>query len=218
VAVEIGGGDHLEIARAAIAAFAKAGLEEPVLVASGNLDEFRISELRRTRTPLSAFIVAGLAIDDGTFRASYDMAAIEVDGQWTPRMTQGRSFTQSTDPGRKVVVRYSDANGHPLADVASATNERISSARDVRFIDRASGFPVRVQGAASSAPLLSNVMRAGKRVSAAEPSRAIRDRAVKAVRSLHERHRRLRSPATYPIGTTATVDALKRELLMRTKA
>lgn len=218
VAVEIGGGDHLEIARAAVAAFAKAGLEEPVLVASGGLDELRIADLRRQRAPLSAYIVSSLGVDDGTFCASYEMAAIEVDGQWTPRMSQGRTVLGCSDPGRKVVVRYADADGHPLADVAHATGERLSAAKDVRFIDRSTGFPVRLQGASTSATLLGNVMRAGKRVSATEAARDIRERSVRSVLALHERHRRLRAPAPYLVGATAAVDALKHELLPRTKA
>lgn len=217
IAVEIDGGDHLEIAQALFSAFGKAGLHEPVIVASGQLDEHRITDLRRRQAPVSAYVVSSFGIDDGTWNARYDMAAIESAGQWSPRMRHGATVAESGDPGRKVVVRYLDADGRPLADVAHATNERVQSARDVQFVDRATGFPARLQ-AASSTPLLTKVMREGKRVASPESTKQLRERAVAGLASLPEKHRRLRAPALYPVGATTTLAAIKQELLSKAPA
>jgi nicotinate phosphoribosyltransferase len=214
VALEIPGGDHLELARAAAAAFKAAGLAEPIIVASGDFDELAISELRRQNAPISAFSIASFDAPDESMIAQYDMAAIEADGQWSPRLRVGRTAATSSDPGRKFVVRYVDAEGHPLADVSCATNERIPSAKDVRFVDRTTGFPTRVT-AASSSQLLTNVMRAGKRVSLPEAAKDIRERSQKNVLALFDRHRRLRKPTLYPVGMTAALAAIKTELLTR---
>ncbi|HWL89497.1 MAG TPA: hypothetical protein VNO21_27020, partial [Polyangiaceae bacterium] len=214
IAVEIAGGDHAEVAQHLIAAFDKEGLGEPVIVASGDLDEHSIADLRRRDTPISAYIVPSFEIDDGAWPARYDLTAIESAGQWSPRMRRGSSVAESGDPGRKVIVRYMDREGRLLADVAHATNERMQNANDVEFVDRATGFPARLI-AASGAPLLTNVMRAGKRVSSPEPAHALRERTVQSLLALPERYRRLRAPALYPVGTTPALDAIKQEILGR---
>ena len=215
-AIEIGGGDHAELARAAVAAFAAAGLAPPTIVASGGLDEFRIAELRRQDAPIAGFIVSSLEVDDGAWVAQYDLAAIEADGQWSPRLRLGRTAASSSDPGRKVIVRYFDDDGHPLADVAHATNERIQSARDIRFTERATGFPSRLQ-AATSTQLLTNVMRQGKRVSLPQPAKNIRDHALASVLALHPRHQRLDAPSYYPVGMTPALAELKSDLIARVR-
>ncbi len=212
VALEIAGGDHLELARATVDAFKKAGLDEPVIVASGDFDELAISELRRQNAPISAFSISSFDDVDASLDAQYDMAAIEADGQWSPRLRVGRTAATSSDPGRKFVVRYFDAENHPIADVSCATNERIPSAKDVRFVDRTTGFPTRLT-AASSVQLHTNVMRAGKRVSLPEAAKDIRDRAQKNVLTLCDRHRRLRKPTLYPVGVTAALASIKTDLL-----
>jgi hypothetical protein len=84
--------------------------------------------------------------------------------------------------------------------------------RDGRFVDRTTGHACKLQRAASSAPLLSNVMRAGKRVAGPEAPRAIRERAHANLRALDESHRRLAAPARYPVGMTSGLAALKTDL------
>ncbi|WP_394844674.1 hypothetical protein LZC95_47420 [Pendulispora brunnea] len=214
IAVEIAGGDHAEVSQMLIDAFEKARLGEPVIVASGDLDEHAIATLRLRETPISAYIVPSFDVDDGNWPARYDLTAIESHGQWSPRMRRGATVADSGDPGRKVIVRYADAEGQWLADVAHATNERVQNARNVEFVDRATGFPSRLS-AASGAPLLTNVMRAGKRVSSPEPARALRDRTTRSLVALPERYRRLRGPALYPVGTTPALAAIKQEMLGR---
>ena len=127
-------------------------------------------------------------------------------------MRFGKNLASSSDPGRKVTIRYIDADDRPLADVAHATNERIGSAKDLKFIERATGFAARFK-AASGAPLLSNVMRNGKRVNAAEDAKKIRERVSAGLSALPERYRRLRAPAIYPVGASSALASLKSELI-----
>jgi nicotinate phosphoribosyltransferase len=217
VAIEIGGGDLADLAALAIESFKNANLPEPVLVGSGrHLDEFAIADYRTREAPFSAFIVSCMELSksgDGDWNADFDLSAIERGGQWAPRMRVGKNLATSSDPGRKVILRYVDADERPVADVACATNERIGSAKDLKFVDRATGFPTRLKGAKSSAPLLSNVMRNGKRVTAMEDARRIRERVSLSLSALHERFKRLRAPAIYPVGATASLASLKDELI-----
>ena len=213
VAIEIAAGDRAELATELTRAFVASGVRAPIIVASGELDEWRIAELRRRQAPLTAFLLGASALQHAVRPARYELVAIEEGGEWAPRVHVGATLAASSDPGRKMVLRYFDAEKRPVGDVAHAANERLASAKDVRLVDRSTGFVTRLPGAVQSAPLLSKMMRAGKRVSAAETTNETRERAKAAVSSLPERYLRLTSPAHYPAGTTATIAALKMQLI-----
>jgi len=184
------------------------------------LDERGALELRATRGDpdgdegngrrLAA--VAAEGAPGGGARASYDLASIEDDGSWSPRMRVGADARSSSDPGRKLLVRYFDREGSPIADVAHAMNERMLRATGGRYVDRVTGLPGRLAGV-SSQPLRASMMRSGKRAIAAEPVQVLRERAQSWIEKLGEAHKRLASPARYPVGVTPQLAALKAELL-----
>jgi nicotinate phosphoribosyltransferase len=220
VGVEISGGDRLGLARQVVAEFARAGLSEPPIIVSGDVDERVALELTGHRTPVRGFAV-GLGTSAGNPGARpasdvtrYELVAIESAGAWSPRIRMGADVASSSDPGRKLLLRFADANGHPIADVAHMTNERNLRAQGGRFVDRATGLGVRLQGA-TSAPLRASVMRAGKRATQQEPASVARERAVTGIASLDEGYRRIASPTRYPVGMTTQLAGLKTELLAR---
>jgi hypothetical protein len=57
------------------------------------------------------------------------------------------------------------------------------------------------------------MMRSGKRAIAPEPAQILRERAQSSLEKLGEAHKRLASPARYPVGVTPQLAALKAELL-----
>jgi nicotinate phosphoribosyltransferase len=212
VAIEVAGGDRAELATELTRAFVASGVRAPVVAASGELDEWRIAELRHRKAPLTAFILGSYTLQLPVRPARYELVAIEEDGVWSPRIRLGPTLAATSDPGRKIVVRYFDADKRPIGDIAHGTNERIMGARDPRMVDRTTGFASKL-GAAAGGPLLLKMMRAGKRVSEAETIDVTRERARRSVASLHDRYARLTSPAHYPVGTTAALAALKAELV-----
>jgi len=144
--------------------------------------------------------------------ARYDLVAIEQRGAWSPRVRVGDDVVTSSDPGRKLLVRYVDADGHPVTDVAHGTGERFLRAQGGRYVDRATGMVARLE-ASSGTPLRASALRAGKRASPPEPPSALRERARRAVEALDEGHRRIASPARYPVGMSPPLAAQKAELL-----
>ena len=207
IGVLVSAANAVERARDVLLAFEDAGLREPAIVVEGARDESALFELRRQAAQFSAFCVTSHVPFDAASLARYALVALEVDGAWSPRRDG------DVDPGRKVPLRYIDTDGRAVADVVHLANERHLRVKDGRFIDRATGAHVALRGAASSAPLLTNVMRQGKRVAAPEPASAIRERAEASLASLAPRHRRLATPARYPVGITSGVAALRAELL-----
>jgi nicotinate phosphoribosyltransferase len=213
VAVELGSGDRAELATELTRAFVASGVRAPVVAASGDLDEWRIAELRRRQAPLTSFILGPHTLQLPVRPALYELVAIEEDGDWSPRIRLGSTLAGSSDPGRKVLMRYFDSESRPLGDLAHATNERLHGARDLKIIDRSTGFATRLPAAATSAPVLTKVMRAGKRLARPESVFETRERARKAVGALFDRYLRLTSPRHYPVGTTQALATLKADLI-----
>jgi nicotinate phosphoribosyltransferase len=211
IAIELSGGEPWALARAVVKAFAAEGLPEPAMLVSGDVDERAVLELRAAESPVRGFVLPAEGPACAARPAHYDLVAIENDGSWSPRLRAGRDVPSSSDPGRKLLVRYADAEGHPVADIAHSTSERILRAQGGRFVDRATGIGARLS-ATSGTPLRATVMRAGRRAIASEPPSAHRERARRAVHALDESHRRIVSPARYRVGLSPQLASLKAEL------
>jgi hypothetical protein len=69
--------------------------------------------------------------------------------------------------------------------------------------------------ASSGTSLRASLLRNGKRASPAEPPSALRERSRRAVEQLDEGHRRVASPARYPVGMSQPLAAQKAELLAK---
>jgi nicotinate phosphoribosyltransferase len=196
------------------------GSAERIAVARGmariapqpELDERGALELRESGVRGRRSAVAAEGVPGGAARSSYDLVAIDEGGSWAPRMRVGADAASSSDPGRKLLVRYFDRDGSPMADVSHATSERMLRAIGGRYVDRLTGLPGKL-AATSSEPLRTSIMRTGKRSSAREAPSALRERAQQALEKLGEAHKRLASPARYPVGVTPQLAALKAELL-----
>jgi nicotinate phosphoribosyltransferase len=210
IAIELAASEVLDAWAYAYEQFAKAGLKEPVIVVSGASSPEHVSDLRRSGAPIAAFVLSPEVAPE--LRARYDLVAIEHEGQWSPRLHVSLTHGPRGIPGRKVVLRYFDADGHPVGDIAHAANERHLPVRDARLVDLRTGQTIKLRDAASNAPLLRQVMSNGKRVQALEPAREVRERALRAVQSLLPKHKRATTPARYPSGVTPTIASLRREL------
>jgi nicotinate phosphoribosyltransferase len=216
IIVEVAGGDHVELARLTVEAFRNVGLPEPALIASGDLDERKVQELVAKKARYGGFLVQRFGADDSSWLAKYDLVAIERDGQWAPRVRVDRSVAASSDPGRKVLIRYLDKEGAPACDIAYATKERMMPTSDVRFVERGTDFATRVQ-AHTSSPLFVTLMQQGRRVQGAEAARTVRERTMRGLKALSERHRRLAAPERYPVGATSTLLETKEALLTQAR-
>jgi nicotinate phosphoribosyltransferase len=212
--VELPAGDRIALARATARAFMAEELPPPRLLVSGDVDERLALELRAELTLDMMFAVRAEGTAGTTHLARYDLVAFESSGTWSPRIRIGEGVASSSDPGRKLLVRYVDASGQPVADVAHATSERFLRPQTGHYVDRATGMTTRLD-AISGAPLRASAMRAGKRASPPEPASAARERAQGAVSKLDEGHRRIASPARYPVGMSQGLAALKADLLAK---
>jgi len=223
-AVRLDSGDLARLSKAAYRMFTEAGFDDPLIVASNELDEDLIADLKRQGAPINSWGVGTHLItssDHPALGGVYKLVAVREDGRdWEPRIKLSSNPAKMTDPGRKRLVRYYDEAGRPLADLIRlddeppdfidpgqpATPEPFAERHDLSFL-RA------VWDAARCEDLLQPVMRNGRRVAGRPSLEEIRASACAQVVLLPEEIRRLRNPEIYAVGLSPRLAAEKVRLV-----
>ncbi|MBE0620099.1 MAG: nicotinate phosphoribosyltransferase, partial [Burkholderiales bacterium] len=162
---------------------------EATIFSSGNLDELKVQQLLAAGAPIDGFGI-GTALDTSSDAPFLDCAYKLQEYAGTPR--RKHSEGKATWPGRKQVYRHYAPDGTLDHDVVALE-----------------GDPQ------PGTPLLVPVMRAGRRVAAAEPLASARARAASEMARLPP-HLRLLEPAPTPYrveiapGLRALADELDR--------
>jgi nicotinate phosphoribosyltransferase len=168
------------------------GLTETQIIVSGDLDEHRIAQLLADGAPIDAFGVGtalSTSADAPALGGVYKLVEVERDGAMAPvvKLSAGKR----TLPGSKQVWRLSQ-NGRAIGDVVSLGSEPSPGGR----------------------PLLSQVMRGGRRLQASPGIEDARRHGADAIGELPDGLRRLQAWDAYPVRPSA---ALK-ELAVRANA
>jgi nicotinate phosphoribosyltransferase len=204
--------------------FAEAGFEDPLIVASNELDEDLIADLKRQGAPINAWGVGTHLITSSDYPALggvYKLVAVRETGKdWVPRIKLSSNPAKMTDPGRKRLVRYFDGDGHPLADVIRLADEPADiidpgqPAKPLPFAERHDlTFLRAVWDATACETLLQPVVEGGKPIFDSPSLDSIQERAKAQVASLPEELRRLRNPEIYAVGLSPSLAAEKVRLV-----
>jgi nicotinate phosphoribosyltransferase len=229
-AVRLDSGDLARLSKAAHKMFTEAGFENPLIVASNELTEDLIADLKRQGAPINSWGVGTHLITSSDYPALggvYKLVAVKTEeDDWQPRIKLSSNPLKMTDPGCKQVVRYHDADGRYLADIVHLENEPAladlcgdldsgtqTGQGPILFADRHNPSYLRgIQGAAGSEQLLQTVMIDGVRVGPRPSLEEIRARARTQVASLPEETRRLRYPDIYTVGLSPSLMEVKVKL------
>lgn len=189
--VRLDSGDLVRLAHEVRAVLDEGGLAEASIFASGDLDEYRITEILAAGAPIDAFGVGtqlGTSADAPNLGAVYKLVADETG----PKMKLAED--KVTLPGRKQVWRVAGDDGTSHHDVITLDDEEVDGAR----------------------PLLETVVRDGRRVAPAEPLDAARERCTAALAALPTRLRSLQQrERPYEVRRSRHLDDLVRELTAR---
>lgn len=163
-AVRIDSGELAPASRRVRAILDAAGLTDTRILASGNLDEWRIAGLRAVEAPIDVYCV-GTALSTSSDCPALDCAYKLVE--YAGRPTAKRSPGKASLPGCKQVWRRFKESGLIESDEIALTAESATRAR-----------------IGHHQPLLQPVMRAGRRLTAPAPVEALRDRCLRQLDSL----------------------------------
>jgi nicotinate phosphoribosyltransferase len=171
--VRLDSGDLAEHARKVRHILDEGGLSHAQILASGNLDEYRLRDLVQTGAPIDTFAV-GTAMTTSSDAPSLD-CAYKLQ-EYAGRPSRKRSEGKATWPGRKQVFRVQRSNGLLDHDVITTHNDRLPGE-----------------------PLLQPVMKAGHRLAAARDLAELRRYAAAQLGQLPDSLRALETVPAYDV-------------------
>ena len=192
--IRLDSGDLVALSREARKCLDEAGLEQTVIFASGDMDEYRIAELKIEGARIDAWGVGTrlvTAYDDPGHSGVYKLAAIERDGEWSPRHKRSDSPGKGTLPGRKQVWRV-------FGDSGMAERDRIA------LVDED------VDLGSEADALLEHLMHDGELCRSLPALEAAQVRARAELEHLPPGVRRIAEPDRYPVELSAGIEALLR--------
>lgn len=192
--VRLDSGNLVELARQVRRRLDEAGLSETKIFASGDLNEYLISEALARGAPVDFF---GVGTELATSKDAPALGGVyklvEVDGG------QGRDYRAKlsehkvTYPGSKQVFRFRNSEGLYDHDVIGSASEDYPEAEK----------------------LLTYVLRGGRRTAPAPPLETARERARASLAQLPARYRQLRRPPPYPVHPSPALKALLEDVRQR---
>jgi nicotinate phosphoribosyltransferase len=184
--VRLDSGDLLDKSRHVRDILNRHGLQETKIIASGDLNEYKIEELAAQGAPIDSF---GVGTDLATSR---DVPALSVVYKLVETSRAGRventtkfSEEKAYWPGRKQVFRFSKAGKYDH-DLLARANETYPAA----------------------SPLLKPAIRKGRRVMKREALADIQTRATANLALLPEAYHALRNAPAYPVEKSPALDQL----------
>lgn len=216
-AIRLDSGDLSRLSKIAWQKMMEAGLENPLIVASNDLDEELIVDLKRQGAKINAWGVGThmvTAYDNPALSGVYKLVAIHENGAWQSRMKISSNIEKATDPGRKQLVRYFDEEGHPMCDVMYLDSETPPDAGIVRGRNRTWPHRKASMGVASRGEILLQTVFAGGHRTLESPSlTAVRDRALAQIAALPEEFKRMRNPHIFQSLLSEELGQLKDNML-----
>jgi nicotinate phosphoribosyltransferase len=216
-AIRLDSGDLSRLSKIAYDKMIAAGLKDPLIVASNDLDEELIADLKRQGARINAWGVGThliTAYDAPALSGVYKLVAIRDGESWQSRMKISSNIEKATDPGRKQLVRYFDGDDQPLFDMMFLESETLEDGGPTG--GRSRMWPHQKVDPAISARhdvLLKTVFSAGKRTQASPPIDDVRRHVQTQIAALPEEFKRMRNPQIYHVMLSETLGKLKDQML-----
>lgn len=213
--IRLDSGDLAYLSKQSRAMLDEAGFPDVRIVASSDLDEFIISDLRAQGARIDVWGVGtNLVTSKGepALGGVYKLAAAEEGGDLIPRIKVSSNPAKTTLPGVKQLYRATDSRGQVLGDVLARAEESFPQKGLVR-----SHHPlyahIRQEVNGSWEPMLKQVVKGGELCQDFPSLTEVRQRSLKSLASLRAEHKRLVNPDIYWVGLSDDLFSLRRELL-----
>ncbi len=188
--IRLDSGDLKTLSKKARGILDKAGLPQAKILASGNLNEYKIAELVKARAPVDSFGVGTDMVTSRDYPAldlTYKLVQVqEKDG--TVKYKSKTSPQKKTIPGKKQVFRQFDSKGMIKKDIVGLASE---------------------SAPAGARPLLRPVIRDGKLAEALPSLEAIRETAAAKLAQLPQGFKDTDRRRTGKVGYTTTISRLR---------
>lgn len=215
--IRLDSGDLAYLSVHARAMLDEAGFPEAHIVASNELDENLITDLKRQGAKVDMWGVGThlvTAKGDSSLSGVYKLSAVRAPGgAWQPKLKLSEQLVKVTDPGVLQVRRF-EKEGLFIGDLLFDTD--LPPQEPYRAIDpfdhlRSKRFD------APFTDLLVPIFRAGRQVYTSPPLPTIQQHAQQQLAKLHPTHKRLLNPHPYVVGMDQQLHQLKMDLIQQAR-
>ncbi len=214
IGIRLDSGDLLALSLEARRRLDAAGFSAATIVASNDLDEYAIAELKAGGTKINVWGVGtrlATAYDQPALGGVYKLAAYREGegGDWRHVIKLSEEKIKISNPGVQQVRRFASGGGF-LADVIFDETSGVSE--PCTWVD-ADGGEHAAPSEAEVEDLLVPAVRAGRPVYCRPAIAAVRQRALDQVDRLPAEVRRLERPSAYAVGLDRRLHRLKEKLI-----
>jgi nicotinate phosphoribosyltransferase len=219
VGVRLDSGDLCALAIAARKILDEAGFHDAKIVASNDLNDTTIQELKQKGAPIAVWGVGtklATSYDQPALGGVYKIGAIRgTDGEWDFKVKLSEMLIKVSNPGLLQVRRYL-VDGKPVADMLYNQEQPILEEKLMDPVH--AGEYVALPKHDAHEDLLVRVFNAGKLVYGLPSIHAIRERTVAQLQAFPETVKALQSPSKFPVGLEENLYRLKTDLIQKAKA
>lgn len=215
--VRLDSGDLAKLSKEVHRRLEEAGFHNPLIVASNELDEMLVADLKRQGAKVNSWGIGTKLVTGGSEPALggiYKLVAVEHEDVWEIKMKLSNNPEKTTDPGIKMPYRFKTKEGEMLGDAMFLENENLPLegkvlSHDRMVFERTRTFDTETE----RKPLLMPVMRGGKRTYEPKSLMEIQSHAKSQLETLPQEMRRLVNPEIYWIGLSETLAEKKRKAM-----
>ena len=215
VGIRLDSGDLAYLSSEARRLLDEGGFPEATIVASNDLDEHIIENLKQQGAKINVWGVGTrlvTAYDQPALGGVYKLGAMQNEaGQWQPKLKISEQAVKTTIPGLLQVRRFENAEGL-VGDMIYEETRGVDPRRviiDAKDAHRRKQVPAE----ASERDLLVPVVREGKQVCPEETLKQARHRALQELDRLHPSVKRLMNPHEYPVGLDMGLHELREQMI-----
>ena len=218
--IRLDSGDLAYLSKEARKQLDAAGFTNATISASGDLDEFLISDLKAQGAKITAWGVGTNLItskEHPAFGGVYKLAAeTDTRGKWVPRMKLSENPAKITNPGEKKVYRLYDAStGKAKADLITLAEESVDAKNDLTIFDPIAPWKRMTlkSGEYIVRELLEPVFIGGCCQYKPHSVMEIRENAARERDTLWDEHKRLTRPQLFPVDLSQHLYDLKQGMI-----
>ncbi len=215
--IRLDSGDLAYLSKQARRMMDEAGFPNAKVVASNDLDERSIYDLRAQGACIDVWGVGTRLITSDDYPALggvYKMCAEEKDGVIYPRIKISENVEKITNPGIKDVHRlYERATGKAIADLITLHDETLDETKPLMIFDPSQPWKRMTVEDFTSRQLLAPIFRNGRCVYRSPKLLDIQAHAKAELASFWEEYTRLTKPHTYKVDLSQKLYDLKERLL-----
>lgn len=194
----------------------EAGFPEVIIVASNDLDETIIRDLKLQGAKIDLWGVGTKLItsfDRAAFGGVYKMNALETDGKMVPKIKLSDNPIKVTLPGKQELYRLYTEDGMAAADLVTLYDEKIDESQPLTIFDPVDTWKKMTLTNYKAVKMLSPMVVDGQRVFEKESLEDIRARREKQEATIWHQHLRLINPSAFKVDWSDRLWKLRSDML-----